>query len=213
MRTFIGGTTPHWPEGTRVPHVYALPDPDRPDNDDFFDLARRHRTILTGRFAHLVTPVSEPWLHATVHMVSEPTGPSPAPEVLRDLAAALHHHLADQSEFTVWAAPHVGSSGPGLDLSPDEDFDQLRVATAVALDEVLGQERASYRPNAPHVTTGYCHTAGGSGPVASALRTSRPSRAPLLISQVGLVMVTQDAAHHTYQWEPPLAVIDLKASS
>jgi hypothetical protein len=212
MQPFIGHGTPRWPDGARVTHVYALPDPDRPDNHAFFDLARRHQTILTEKFSHLVAPVAEEWLHATVHMATSPTAPPPSREVLSDLAAALHHHLADQVEFTVWAAPHVGSSGPGLDLSPDEGFDRLRAATAVALDEVLGQERASYRPNAPHVTTGYCHTAGDSGPAASALRASRPSRAPLVISRVGLVMVTQDASHHTYRWEP-LLTVNLKASS
>jgi hypothetical protein len=184
---------------TRVPHLYLLPDQHDQQNQGFFDLARRHRTILTG-FADLLTPVQEPWLHATVQMVTDPHAPPLDGPVVGELITHLRSRLEPLPECTLWAAPHVGTYGPGLDLAPDEDFDQLVEVTGTALDTVLGQARASYRTGPPHITTGYCHTSGDSGPVASALRACRPSRAALVISQVALVMVTQDADRHTNNW-------------
>lgn len=213
MKPFIGAGTAQWPEGTLVPHLYLLPNRSNTANADFFDLAARHRQILADRFSHLLTPVQERWLHATVQMVSDPHTPHLSKDVLSELIDRLGSQISPLTPFAMEAAPHVGKSGPGLDLAPDGDFDRLVEVTGAVLDAVLGQTRASYRTNAPHITTGYCHTAADSGPVASALRASRPSRARLIVDSVALVMVTQDAGQHAYKWEPPLAVIGLQGSA
>ncbi|GAA1095483.1 hypothetical protein [Nocardiopsis metallicus] len=213
MHPFIGHGTAQWPPNSHVPHLYLIPDRQDQRNQGFFDLARRHRTILTTKFTHLLTPVQEPWLHATVQMVTNPHAPPLNKPVMGELIDRLHSQLEPLAAFTLQAAPHVGRYGPSLDLAPDEDFDQLVEVTGTALGTVLGQARASYRTGAPHITTGYCHTNGDSGPVASALRACRPSRAEPVFSQVALVMVTQDADRHTYQWEPPLALFDLQGAA
>ncbi|WP_028648068.1 hypothetical protein [Nocardiopsis sp. CNT312] len=212
MQPFIGHGTPLWPPDARVLHLYLVPDRDHPANAGFFELAERHRRILTQRFAHLVAPVQPPWLHSTVQMVTEPGAPSLSEHKLADLIDQLTSRLTPLAPFILEAAPHVGASGSGLDLAPDGDFDRLVEITGTVLDTVLGSSRAAYRTNAPHITTSYCHTAGDSGPVASALRASRPSRAQLAVTSVSLVDVVQDAEHHTYRWEPPVAVIALQGS-
>ena len=204
MVPFIGQGTPAWPEGVGRLHLYALPDPTVAANTAFFDLAQRHHQLLDAHFTDLVAPVEPKWLHATVQMVTAPAA-APLPEAVRaDLVDALHQELAGLEEFVVWAAPHVGRFGPGLDLAPDEGFGHLIAATGAALDSVLGERRSSYRTGPPHITTGYAHTAGDSGPLASRLRASRPTRAPLTITELVLVDVTQDPHRHTYRWDEPL---------
>lgn len=211
MKPFIGQGTAQWPKGVLVPHLYLLPDRSNDANTGFFDLASRHRQIL-DRFSHLLTPVQEPWLHATVQMVTDPHAPHLSEEVLSELIDQLGAQIAPLPAFELEAAPHVGKSGPGLDLAPDEDFDRLVEVTGTVLATVLGPARASYRSPAPHITTGYCHTAGDSGPVASALRASRPSRARLVVESVALVIVAQDAEQHAYRWEPPLSLFPLNGA-
>ena len=209
MVPFIGGATPTWPKHARVWHLYALPDLTLPENRRFTDLAQRHRDILAERFAHVVVPVAPQWLHATVAMVTTPQVPDLSPATLDRLFEELSSALRPLEPITVWAAPHVGRTGPGLDLAPDEGFAELAAATNTVLDRVLDQ-RSPYHPPAPHITTGYCHQDGDSGPVASALRASRPTRAPLTFEQVCLIQVAQDARAHTYTWAEPAALIPLR---
>lgn len=145
-----------------------------------------------------------------MQLVIDPDSPTLSPHQLDEVAAALHHPVAGRPAFTLWAAPYVGTHNPALDLAPDEPFDQVVDLTRRALDQVLGQKRSTYQPTAAHITTGYCHTAADSGPVANALRASRPSQAPVTITRLALVMVTHDPEGPSYRWHnPPLATIDL----
>ncbi|PSK96221.1 hypothetical protein CLV63_112103 [Murinocardiopsis flavida] len=200
MRPFIGGGTTRWNAGERVPHIYALPELDREENAAFANLVRRHRDILTDRFTHMVAPVQPAWLHATVQMVG---APGQAPLTAPRRAALIERFtgaFTGTPAFTTVAAPSAGGSGAVLDLDADEAFAALTDTATQVIREVLGTDAVSYQPSAPHITTGYCHTAGDSGDVASALRRSRPARAPLRITRLALVEVIQDADAHEYRW-------------
>ncbi|MEV4516703.1 hypothetical protein AB0K00_48095 [Dactylosporangium sp. NPDC049525] len=202
-----------WPEPSRW-HVYVLPDLDT--DADLRRLVEQSHAVLAGHPALSVVP--EPWLHATMQMVTGRAGDDVTEAQRAALTGALHEHVGGLAPFTATAgAVLAGTSGVVLDLDqdlPGEPFAVLGDRVRAAIGAVFGADGLRYDPGVPHISLAYATGDGDSGEVQDHLRkTIRPSRARLSVAAVWLLDVIQDAARSQYRWHEPLARIPLRGTS
>lgn len=199
-----------WPERSRW-HVYVLPDLDA--DPDLRRLVGQSRAVLDRHPA--LSAVPDPWLHATMQMVTGRAGDDITGAQRAALIDALHERAGGLAPFTATAgAVLAGRSGVAVDLDqdlPGEPFAVLGERVRDAIGAVFGADGLRYDPGIVHISLAYATGDGDSGEVQGQLRRAvRPSRARLSVGAVWLLDVIQDPVRSQYRWHEPIARIPLR---
>ncbi|WP_214104813.1 2'-5' RNA ligase family protein [Acrocarpospora catenulata] len=177
-----------WPDGARVLHVYALPDPGV--DAGVLALASACRPAMIG---YPLAMVADDRLHMTIEMITDVTADAITPQERAELAAALSRQLADLAPVTVLCgSPLAGQAGVLLDAHPDDGVTALRERVRAAVRETRGPAAVQNDEGRPHMSLAYAYAEADSGALQSTLRRVSPSHAPLTISAVHLL----DVAFH-----------------
>jgi hypothetical protein len=198
-----------WAERSRW-HVYVLPDLDV--DADLRRLVDQSRAVLAGY--PMLSLVPEPWLHATMQMITGRGGDDITGAQRAGLIEALQEHVGGLAPFIATAGSVLaGRSGVVVDLDqdlPGEPFAVLGDRVRAAIGAVFGEEGLRYDPGIPHMSLAYAIGDGDSGEVQGQLRRAvRPSRARLSVGAVWLLDVIQDPVRSQYRWHEPIARIPL----
>ncbi|NUW30531.1 hypothetical protein HTZ77_03705 [Nonomuraea sp. SMC257] len=203
MDKFIQGSTV-WPEGITKMHLYLVPDLEV--NKELASLVRDCRAVIDRYPGIQIVP--DPWLKATLQLITGVTGAQVNASTREALSDALAAALAELEPFTLSVGPALaGATGVALDLDQDLPGQRLyecyeRVRAAIV--SVLGDGAVEYSALPPHLTLGYGLESFDSGVVQEALRRQvRPGRAAWLLDEIWLVEVTQDVVHNQYRWLAP----------
>ncbi|GAA1382735.1 hypothetical protein GCM10009639_02240 [Kitasatospora putterlickiae] len=174
-----------WPDGARVLHVYAVPDP-RADHG----LANLVGECRAAMRPYPITPLGDDTLHCTLDMIADTTSDGITDEERADLVTALREHLADTRPFEVTAgSPIAGRGGAFLDLSPDHALVELRERVRDAIRRTRGPGALLHDGGRPHISLGYAWSDASSDALQSVLRRISPSHAPVRVRDVRLLDV------------------------
>jgi len=192
-----------WPAGVTRLHVYLLPD--LTVDAGLAGLLSRCRAVLDT--VPFVAAVPDPWLHATVQMITGRAAAQISTHERQRLVAALTAALADVPACSLTVGSVMASaSGVVADMDgdlPGEPFHEIYLRCRQAIADALGPDAIAYETLPPHLTLGYGIAPGDSGTVQSALRRQvRPSHATMTVRQVHLLDVVQDADRSQYRWTP-----------
>ena len=202
-----------WSERSRW-HVYVLPDLDA--DPDLRRLVEQSRAVL-ARYP-VLSAVPDPWLHATMQMVTGRAGDDITEAQRAALIGALHEQVGGLAPFTATAGSVLaGRSGVVIDLDqdlPGEPFAVLGARIRAAIGAVFGDDGLRYDPGIPHISLAYATGDGDSGDVQGHLRHAvRPARARLSVGAVWLLDVIQDPVRSQYRWHEPLARVPLRGTA
>ncbi|MFF5225502.1 hypothetical protein [Dactylosporangium sp. NPDC000521] len=143
-----------WAERSRW-HVYVLPDLDT--DPDLRRLVAQSNEVL-ARYPSALSVVSEPWLHATMQMVTGVAGDDVGEARRAALISALHDEVGGLPPFTATAgAVQAGRAGVAVDLDqdlPGEPFAVLgeRVRAAIRAPDRQVRRVVSAAGNQPPVS-------------------------------------------------------------
>jgi hypothetical protein len=174
-----------WPDGARVLHVYAVPDPAADPR-----LARMVSECREAMRPYPIAEIGDETLHCTIEMVADTTADRITAAERDELLAALREHVAAAGPLEVTAgSPMANHAGALLDLSPDTGLVDVRERVRAAIREVRGSGALLHDGGRPHISLGYAWAEASSDALQTALRRISPSRAPVRFSSLQLLDV------------------------
>jgi len=189
-------------------HLYVLP------NRQVRDMAVAYQQVFDQRGIDGLSRQPADHLHITVQKLLV-WRHDLADEQVKALADTLRIHVARVPAWTAQVGPAlVAGTSIGLDVTPDQPWQQLRQAVRAAVTESLGEQALPRDGGAgrPHISLGYGLTDFDIDPHLAAINGLRLGRADLTIDRVVLVAVDQDRTAGAYTWPTPLAELPLAAA-
>ena len=174
-----------WPDGARVLHVYAVPDPTT--DTELLKLAATCRPAMAS---YPIAVLSDELLHITIEMVADTSADNINADGRGVIAAALRKHLASSNPVEiVLGSPIVNRAGALLDTWPDDELVAAQITVRDALREVRGPAAIQHDGGRMHMSLGYSYDTADSDPLQSALRRISPSHARFRVSALHLLDV------------------------
>lgn len=195
-----------WPDGHREFTVLALPDLGRTTASGgetqlakVVDGVRKFAAPIPG-----LAPVPDASLHLTIQPVNHGlfTARPLGPDTVTTLTKELKDLFSDWSAFSLrMGSPVIGRTGITLDTDPDQPFSRLVDEVRQTIRWVCGPESIGHDTRPGHMTLVCANRELETDEFASQLRRVRPSHADMMVRNLVLAWVGQNAPETCYEFE------------